>query len=205
MAYSIGDKFGMLLIVELLEDYKALCVCECGEYFIAHRGALRQGTQRSCGCAHTSRGDARRAKHAERCNAMIGTTISHWKVCSVTPIPSKLDVCCRTCDTEKTVSKAAFENGLKHCKVCPSTRAIHEPEFAKQFKTATQENGRVDIRFGKNDTRSNSQGLFPMHQLVAEQGLGRPLNDSIETVSHRDGDPSNNDADNIIINFNIGR
>lgn len=50
---QIGDKFGMLTVVDLIPDREnpiALCRCECGETTRTQRGALRSGKAKSCGC-----------------------------------------------------------------------------------------------------------------------------------------------------------
>ena len=56
-----GKKFNMLTIVEDAEDYispigkrfvRVKALCDCGNYTIANKSAIKNGTLKSCGCLH---------------------------------------------------------------------------------------------------------------------------------------------------------
>lgn len=56
MRMNIGDRFGMLTVVELIphsKNPKAVCRCDCGGSATAIRGNLRSGHTSSCGCMRT--------------------------------------------------------------------------------------------------------------------------------------------------------
>jgi len=59
------------------------------------------------------------------------------------------------------------------------------------------DNGYIRIYMPEHDM-ADSNGLVYEHQLVAEQKLGRPLQDG-ETVHHIDKDRSNNSPDNLLV------
>lgn len=51
----VGDRFGMLVVVEMLYGYKngqtyCKCKCDCGNESIVYIGNLKQGYTQSCGC-----------------------------------------------------------------------------------------------------------------------------------------------------------
>jgi hypothetical protein len=45
-----GDRFGRWLVFELLPNYKALVICECGARKSVRRQYLKDGSSKSCGC-----------------------------------------------------------------------------------------------------------------------------------------------------------
>lgn len=51
MLHLIGKKFGKLLVIERLENYKYQCLCEdCGTYIEVYVWNLTSGKTKSCGC-----------------------------------------------------------------------------------------------------------------------------------------------------------
>lgn len=55
----VGNKYGMLLVKEMLYNYKnagityCKCKCECGKEIIIRADALKSGNSKSCGCVHS--------------------------------------------------------------------------------------------------------------------------------------------------------
>lgn len=50
---QIGDRFERLVVIGLIPDRKnpkAICLCDCGSTVTPQRGALRNGSAKSCGC-----------------------------------------------------------------------------------------------------------------------------------------------------------
>lgn len=45
-----GDRFGRLVIIKLLPNRKARCLCDCGKETEVFRNNLPRGNTRSCGC-----------------------------------------------------------------------------------------------------------------------------------------------------------
>lgn len=45
-----GEKFGKLIVLELLPDRKVRCKCDCGNITIVYRNNLTRPNTRSCGC-----------------------------------------------------------------------------------------------------------------------------------------------------------
>ena len=46
----VGQKFGMLTVLEELPGYKVLCLCDCGNKTIVQKGSIKCGHTTSCGC-----------------------------------------------------------------------------------------------------------------------------------------------------------
>ena len=49
----VGQKFGMLTVLEELPGYKVLCLCDCGDIIEVRRNELVTGNTKSCGCIIT--------------------------------------------------------------------------------------------------------------------------------------------------------
>ena len=47
---KIGDKFERLKVIEILDNYKCMCLCECGEKKVIKAPSLLTGKILSCGC-----------------------------------------------------------------------------------------------------------------------------------------------------------
>lgn len=47
---EIGEKFGMLTVLEMLAGKKCKCICDCGNETIAYRDNVKRGHTKSCGC-----------------------------------------------------------------------------------------------------------------------------------------------------------
>ena len=70
-------------------------------------------------------------------------------------------------------------------------------------KTHISSHGYIKVYIGRKDPRSDVSGFAYRHRLVAEKKLGRPLKEN-EVVHHLDGDKTNDDPVNIIINSSLG-
>lgn len=46
----VGQKFGMLTVLEELPGYKVLCLCDCGNKTIVQKGSIKSGHTTACGC-----------------------------------------------------------------------------------------------------------------------------------------------------------
>lgn len=63
---NIGDRFGRLVVLELIKDRKnpkARCICDCGKEATPQRGSLRNGRAQSCGCLAAEKLRSASTKH----------------------------------------------------------------------------------------------------------------------------------------------
>jgi len=50
-----GQKFGRLIPIKYLGNYKYLCICDCGKEKIIYKYSLTNGDTKSCGCLNIER------------------------------------------------------------------------------------------------------------------------------------------------------
>lgn len=69
----VGQKFGMLTVLEELPGYKVLCMCDCGNLNIVAKNKVVNGLTKSCGCRRVEKID---------CNDIVGRTFGRLTVLS---------------------------------------------------------------------------------------------------------------------------
>ena len=105
-----GQKFGRLTIVDMLENYKVKCICDCGNEKIVAKSSVITGKTKSCGCLH------KEAVHNALSKDISGKQFGRLTVVKRSDDNIKKWVCKCECGNMCTVTLTALKCG--YCKSC---------------------------------------------------------------------------------------
>jgi hypothetical protein len=63
LKFESGTRIGRLVVQSLEPQYKAKCLCDCGNVTVVATGSLRRGDTRSCGCLRNELSGKRNRTH----------------------------------------------------------------------------------------------------------------------------------------------
>jgi hypothetical protein len=105
-----GKRFARLVVMKYAGRYKWVCACDCGAVAIVHRGSLRNGHTRSCGCLKIELTSAR-----SRVN-LVGRRFGRWKVINYAGYRKWACVC--ACGTQRDVAGSNLQQGFSRSCGC---------------------------------------------------------------------------------------
>lgn len=106
---------------------------------------------------------------------------------------------CEFCGKEKTVPASQYRRSQHHFCSALCRNRFYNPEKNKRLMTPEVRAKLRDIRLGAGEGSSYEKTYGRhTHRVVAEQILGRPLQDG-EVVHHLDGNRRNNSPENLMV------
>lgn len=143
-----GQRFGKLLVKELIKDYEFatsdgaywLCLCDCGKEKVIHRNGLLNGNTSSCGCL---RGQFQRDPRNGLAEDLVGNRYGEWTVLENFALETgRLCVAQCSCGNIERVPRSNLVSGkTKGCHKCKGKRLKEE----RKYKNVGLTQGRLTI------------------------------------------------------------
>ena len=107
---------------------------------------------------------------------------------------NKHQYCCRSCGFAAKVKKVSVE-----CDLCGKIFMKKASDISRTNHNFCSQNCAFTFRVLTNEPRRNRRiSKQAIHRTVAEAKIGRKLS-SVEEVHHLDGNPTNNNPDNLVV------